>query len=351
VSAPGPDRRAEGARAAGVDAELRRLRRSGAFPPGFEQGLEEAFARVTPRGAGERDVTAALEQVEESVSIDVDVPVSSRKPGFEAVKRAIRAGVSWYFNYLVIQLREFAAATLRVLHILDARVAELEMEAEARRAPPLAERPPVGMADPGSWGLLVSAELAGSAGVVLHADCGPGDLVRQLVEAGVDCYGTDPRAEALGGLDVRREEAASHLRSLSEGSLGGLVLSGCVDRASLGQKHELAHLAATRLAPGAKVVLIGTGPEAWQRAHAAGEAAVVEADLSPGRPLHPETWAYLFRRAGLEVTATHREAARRRLEPVPGDGPAVDVLNADLARLEEALFGPESFAIVGRRLC
>ncbi|MBO0894483.1 MAG: hypothetical protein J2O39_08905, partial [Acidimicrobiales bacterium] len=164
-----------------LDQELHQQRRAGAFPPGFEQRLDEVLARVTPREARERDTVAALERVEASVSIDLDVPVASRKPGLEVVKRAIRDGVTWYVNYVVIQLREFTMATLRVLHTLDARVTDLEAGSAVRGPAPLpGGSPGPKTADPSVWGWLVDAELAGAHGLVLHGECGTGDLVRHL---------------------------------------------------------------------------------------------------------------------------------------------------------------------------
>jgi hypothetical protein len=299
------------------------------------------------------------------------VPVASRKPGLEVVKRAIRGGVTWYFNYVVVQLRQSTLATLRVLHVLDARVADLEAESAARRPPPLSrgrQDPPA--VDPAGWGWLVGPELAEAKGPVLHGECGTGSLLRLLSAQHRDAYGIDPRVAApadeprlgardaeppggadsgLAGLDVRREGVTDHLRSLGDGALGGLVLSGCVDRGDVAAQHELAQLASTRLAPGAKVIILGSSPVAWQRALSGNPAALVEADLAPGRPLHPETWAHLLTLAGLEVQATHVEAPKRRLEPVPGEGPAAETLNANLAVLEQTLFGPESYAVVGLR--
>jgi hypothetical protein len=268
-------------------------------------------------------------------------------------------------------LRQFTLATLRVLHMLDARIGDLEAESAVRRPPPLPGGSPVPpTVDLAAWGWLVVPELAGAYGPVLHGECGTGSLLRLLSAPDRDTYGIDPRATSpaesprqgtsearpqgapgsvLAGLDVRREEVTDHLRALGEGALGGLVLSGCVDRAGIAEQRELAHLAATRLAPGAKVVILGSSPAAWQRAFSGDPAALVEADLAPGRPLHPETWAHLLTLAGLEIRATHVEAPRRRLDPVPGEGPATEILNANLAVLERTLFGPESYAVVGQR--
>jgi hypothetical protein len=272
---------------------------------------------------------------------------------------------------MVVQLRQFTLATLRVLHMLDARIADLEAESAVRRPPPLPGGSPGSpTVDPAAWAWLVGPELAGASGPVLHGECGTGDLLRLLSSQHLDAYGIDPRVtapsdaprqgardpepsggagRALEGLDVRREGVTDHLRALGEGALGGLVLSGCVDRAGVAEQHELAHLAATRLAPGAKVVILGSRPLAWQGALSSNPAALVEADLAPGRPLHPETWAHLLTLAGLEVHATHAAAPKRRLDPVPGEGPATETLNANLAVLERTLFGPESYAVVGLR--
>ena len=133
---------------------------------------------------------------------------------------------------------------------------------------------------------------------MLHTECGDGALVQSLAAAGLDVYGIDPGSTASdraaqAGLDVRRDDALGHLGSVGEEALAGLVLSGCVDRLSLGERRRLLGLAERTLAPGASLVVVGTAPAAWERI-----VGPVAADLSPGRPLHPDTWRHLVGLAG-----------------------------------------------------
>jgi hypothetical protein len=86
----------------------------------------------------------------------------------------------------------------------------------------------------------------------------------------------------------------AHLGSIADGYLGGLVLSGCVDRLNLARQRKLLGLAASRLAPGAPLILIASVPESW-----AATAPALEVDLAPGRPLHAPTWVHLMSRVGL----------------------------------------------------
>ncbi|MGH9131754.1 MAG: hypothetical protein ACRDWV_08820, partial [Acidimicrobiales bacterium] len=93
------------------------------------------------------------------------------------------------------------------------------------------------------------------------------------------------------------EDAVSHLRAVSLGGLGGLVLSGCVERFPPAQLRTLAALARERLASKARLILFSTTPEAWDEI-----PATPAIDLAGGRPLHSQTWAHLLGSAGFEVT-------------------------------------------------
>jgi hypothetical protein len=136
---------------------------------------------------------------------------------------------------------------------------------------------------------------------VLHAECGDGSLVRALTEAGLDAYGVDPRgalvdAAVMSGLDAWPDEALDHLRMVADASLGGLVLSGCVDRLVQLRQRQLIELASAKLMAGGRLVLIGCTPDSFRRL-----AGDMEADLAPGRPLAAATWAHLVGRAGFSA--------------------------------------------------
>lgn len=189
-------------------------------------------------------------------------------------------------------------ATVEALRFLGARVEQLE-DAAGRRNAPVDAVAALVVPPPAEWtGPVVDWLLAARPpGVVLHGECGEGELVEALAGAGIEARGVEPRGDAAwraadGGARVEVGEVPDLLRSQPAGSLGGLVLSGVVDRAPIDDLVALVEVSAARLNGGAPLVVVGTRPEA-----AAGWDAVAR-DLLPGRPLHPETWELLLARAG-----------------------------------------------------
>jgi hypothetical protein len=287
-----------------IDEEVSRRRAAGDFPPSFERRLDELFARFTPTGTADDHFTEALKLADRSAYFDIDVPTGTRRRPRGFVKWSLWQAEAWFVRYVVTQLNHFAASSMRVLHLLDERVSELERDIETMTPPPLPESEPV---PPGADVLPFAAAILGRlrsagapAGRVLHAECGAGSLLRALAEAGVDAYGVDPgTAEAdlatEAGMEVRRDDVLGHLGSVADERLAGLVLSGCVDRLSLSERRRLLALAELKLAPGGTLVVVSTSPGAWEPS-----VGPVVADLAPGRPLHAETWSYLLGQLGFD---------------------------------------------------
>ncbi|HEX6476072.1 MAG TPA: hypothetical protein VF005_02265 [Acidimicrobiales bacterium] len=300
-----------------IGEDLRRRRMNGELLPSYERGLDDAFAAQTTDG--ERGAFGAfLTVAERSSRVDTEVPVRSNIPGGQVAKGAIRRLTWWYLDYVADQLTRFGSATTRLVRILDERLSRLEdvtAAADAARclAPPF---------DAGPWVEVVGAATAGAPGPVLHADCADGGLLTALATRGVAAYGVDTRDDlldraAVDGLDVRSEDPVRHLDGLADGSLGGAVLSGFVDLLVLPAHARLVERARSKLRPRGVLVVLGTSPEGWART-----VPVPLADLSPGRPLHPETWQHLLAQGGFEHAEAHL-----------GEGPD----------------GPGTFAVVGVR--
>jgi hypothetical protein len=140
------------------------------------------------------------------------------------------------------------------------------------------------------------------------------------------------------------ESGLEHLRMLPEHSLEGVVLSGFIDHLTLGDQRELVAHSTRALGIGGVIVLVGANPEAWNRL-----ASPVAIDLSPGRPLHAETWGHLLEQQGVSSVEVHHTSRREGLRPVGGEGGAWDAIGANLARLDEMLFTPASFVVMGVR--
>ncbi|HVE47409.1 MAG TPA: hypothetical protein VNA57_11785 [Acidimicrobiales bacterium] len=275
-----------------IDEEVRRRRESGDLPAGFERELDLVFARFAPVHAVGDDFAQVLERTEQSTHVDVLAPTASRTPAVGLAKRVIRKAVIWEMRYVAQQVSTFAFGVTRAVRLLGDRVDGLEQAAPGAGGKFLAmARAAAPALDTSRWATAVVDAVQDAPGRVVHAECGDGALVARMNQAGVDAYGVGPVDQVPPpGLEVRVDEALVHLRAVPDASLGGVVLSGCVDLLPLGTLSEMAALARAKLAPGGVAVVLATKPECW---------AGVAADLAPGRPLHPKTWCQLLGAGGV----------------------------------------------------
>jgi SAM-dependent methyltransferase len=330
-----------------IEREARARRRTGLIDPTFERELDALFESLAPGGAAGDSVQALLDQSERAAAFDLRAPTASNLPGGEVVKRGLQRATGWQFEHTRRQLQAFGFSVVRAVRLLGERVAALERRLPSTDVRLTASLPPAaGDADLSPWFARVREWCGGRPGRVLHAECGVGALVVALRDAGIDAFGADPRDDAAeiadrAGAEVRTADARELLHALPEGELGGIVLSGCVDRYTLGDQLDLVQLAARALAPGGVLVVLATHPDAWAR-----QVDPVRADLSFGRPLHPQTWMHLASGAGLADVETHPGPAGGSLDA----GPEVPVgVARAFERLEAVLFPPASVAIVGER--
>lgn len=290
-----------------IDEEVRRRRAAGDFPPSFERRLDELFARYTPTGDSDDSFTEALKLADRASFFDIDVPVGSRREPRGFVKWSLWQAEAWFVRYVVDQLNHFSASAMRVVHLLDERLADVERDLALVTGGALGddeELSPAADTAPFVDAVVQRLRPGAGAGRVLHAECGDGRLLQALAAVGLDAYGVDPGTGAAdvavqASLDVRRDDTVGHLASLADGTLGGLVLSGVVDRATVAHRRRLLQLAELKLAPGAALAIVGIAPDAWDQL-----AGPVAADLAPARPWHPETWATLASRVGLRDVDT-----------------------------------------------
>ena len=275
--------------AAEIEAEVRARRAAGEYPPGFERELDRLFDRFAPPEVS-NDFDAALERSEDLVIVDPVIPVASNSPVLGIVKRVMSKLLGWYHVWLAQQISALATAINNALRLLGGRVDELEhLTGDIARTRGIGARVPA-RRDDTAWATATTNALSGCAGRIALVECGEGALLAALVDAGLDAYGVEPRAivadVALArGLEVRIDDGAAHLHAVAAEALGGLVLRGLVERAPLGELLLLIDAAAAKLAPGGRLVVCSLQRDAWGRGDTAAEA-----DLVPGRPLHPDTW-------------------------------------------------------------
>lgn len=333
-----------------VDEEVARRRASGEIPPSLEHDLDATFARFAPAASTGSDAASVLAAAERTAFVDVDVPTESGLPGGPVLKKALRKGMAWYLRYLAQQTSAFNAAAVRALRNADERLTTLEQSSPAA-SPHLAAA--IGALEPAATpddlAAIALDACRGAEGRILVADAGDAAVVRVLAGAGLDAYGLDPRRtlanRALAdGLDVRVGEVSAHLAGVARGVLGGVVLSGVVDRLPAAGALALADAAVTALAPGGTLVVRSTSPAAWARG-----LDPVAADLRPGRPLSSATWEHALGRLGLVVEAVHDGPSGGDLHDLPADVAGATTVNANNAMLRDVLFGPVSYTVVARR--
>jgi hypothetical protein len=290
--------------------------------------LREAFTRLQPQGSDAWNFLAAFTHLGDRYG--------PYQPGASDLSRSMAAqdatpggrAVAWKRRLLQVagspdrrggpgapagtggagtqeELEQAMAQVVEAFRFLSARVRTLEERLASEDRPVDGAAWLMPAAELGPWVEPVLAHIiaASPGGVVVHGDCGEGVLLGALEKAGFTARGAEPRgAVALDALERGRTvsitEVADLVTACAPASLGGLVLSGVVDRLPL---HALVSLLARSrhaLSLGAPVVIVASDPE---RSAAPGDA--VAKDLLAPRPLHAETWILLLQRAGFVSVA------------------------------------------------
>ncbi len=271
--------------------------------------LREAFERLAPQGSDAWNFLAAFTHLGDrygpyhpGASALSDASGNAQRTGGRRQGRLdrLRAGrdrAARLPDGEKTELEEAMGQVVEAFRFLSARVAALESRLAAQDRPVEGSAWLVPARELGDWIDPVSAHVLARTpgGDVVHADCGEGRLLLALAAAGVAAHGVEPRgAVALGaierGCSVTIAEASEHLAGRPAASVGGVVLSGVVDRLPLYALVSLLAQCTRTLARGAPLVVVS---EATAKREAPAD------DVVPGTPLHAVTWHLLLERAGL----------------------------------------------------
>jgi hypothetical protein len=278
--------------------------------------LQEAFARLAPQGSDAWNFLAAFTHLGDrygpyhpgasalSGVLGSSGRADARRTGPLDRLRPRRDRAGRAPEGEKTELEEAMGHVVEAFRFLSARVEALERRLAAQ------DRPVEGAA----W--LVQAHALGAlagpvaahilartpGGEIVHADCGDGDLLGALTQRGAPAHGVEPRgAVALRALEhgytVTIAEASEHLASRADGSTGGVVLSGVIDRLPLSSLLPLLTQSRRVLQRGAPLVVISEPVAATESRDAPAR------DLIDGHPLHEATWELLLDRAGFVEVA------------------------------------------------
>lgn len=293
-----------------------------------EQAILDEFARLAPEGtigwAFDDSMRRLSSPGERSTWIEpwpgLPPDLWARGRGTRASERilgdvlkAVAQNLTEYTQRLVDDVRRTApeeSAVFDALRFLAARVGRLEAAAD-----PLGIRPAeLALATPdlSEWAGEVVSWLGGMHPLpVVVGELTDRSVFEALVASGASVDGVDPRGAVVWAaeqeaaavatkVDVTLADVVDHLQGLAPNSRSAIVLSGCIDRATVAGNVDLADAALRVLVPGGTLVLLVSDQTAWD----AGLESTVR-DLLPGRPLHPETWAMILARRGVDAPAVH----------------------------------------------
>jgi O-antigen chain-terminating methyltransferase len=177
---------------------------------------------------------------------------------------------------------------------------------------------------------------------VLDLGCGRGEWLELLAEEGLVARGVDlndamAEESRARGLDVVRGDALAHLRALAPASVGAVTGMHVIEHLPFGDVVAVFDECARVLAPGGVAIFETPNPK-----NLVVGACQFYVDPTHRRPLHPDTMAFVAESRGLTrvtILPLHPVEGRR----LPDDGTPAD------AALNEYLFGPQDFAVVGYR--
>lgn len=375
-----------------------RRRNAGEFPPELEEDLESRFA-VLRRQANSRQrfdpLDESLEQQRRAGHFARDrISTESGMPGGAIVHRAAGAAVRRQIDGLLDQMQQFSDAVFATtellgsmladppfhhhddlrsdLDTLDDRVTAVErrriaVEAVSQRVLELEhsiERVSSTVPDI-DWGQF-AATFRGSREIlidhyspmadrfvgsdpVLDIGCGDGDFLQLLAERGIDCWGVEADEEVADsaierGLHVRHGDGIEVVRNLGNDSLGGIAVLQVVEHLAASDVPVLVEEAYRTLRAGGVLLLETPDPRSlYVHTHS------FWLDPSHVRPVHPLYLEFLCRQAGfrqVEIARSSPVRSEEQLEMVDDDGSELaQTLNANLAKLNEILFGPQDYAV------
>ena len=272
------------------------------------QALHSAFARLAPQGSDPWNFMAAFNHLADRYGPDhpgvsalgdlLNGPDSNASRLSRLRQRGNRTGSAELRGNG--DLEEALGHVIEAFRFLNARVRTLEEQLTLHDRPIDGAAWLAPAAELGEWTPLVRQHIgaASPTAEVLHADCGDGSLLTTLRDGGIPSIGVEPRGMvALHPLEQGHRVTIAEVTDVLPGwptrSLGGLVLSGVVDRVPVHVLVALLAQAERTLMSGAPIIIVTTDPEV-----AAATRSGTTADLVPARPLHALTWESLLSHAG-----------------------------------------------------
>jgi SAM-dependent methyltransferase len=186
---------------------------------------------------------------------------------------------------------------------------------------------------------------------VLDLGCGRGEFLELLKENGVEAEGLDLNGLSVEacldkGLKCRRADLLEDLAGRPDGSLDGVFSSQVIEHLPPDGIRRLVELAFAKLASGGRLVLETVNPLSLFAL-----TRVYFLDLTHLTPVHPQAARFLLETSGFRDVEVRYSAPleRERLASLPGADAAATVLNRNIDALNDLLFAPQNYAVIGTK--
>lgn len=176
---------------------------------------------------------------------------------------------------------------------------------------------------------------------VVDLGCGRGEFLALLKDHGIAARGVEYSDELVAycqrqGLEAERADLFAFLAAAPDRAFDGIFCAQVAEHLEPARVPELIRLAHAKLSPGGVLVIETPNPECL-----AIFATHFYLDPTHTRPIPPALLAFYFEEAGFGLLET------RRFAPATDATPALAELPAGV---QQALFGAQDYAVIGKRL-
>jgi len=198
---------------------------------------------------------------------------------------------------------------------------------------------------------LAYANVFRKGGKVLDLGCGRGEFLDLLRENGIEAEGVDLNGQMIDicldkGLNCRQGDIFERLVETPDGSIDGIFSSQVVEHLRPAYLKRLVETAYAKLALGGTIVIETVNP--------ASVFALVQIyflDISHEKPVHPRALQFMLETAGFSDVEVRYSAPldAERLRELPGADERTSLMNENLDRLNDLLFAPQNYAVLGKK--
>ncbi len=192
---------------------------------------------------------------------------------------------------------------------------------------------------------------------ILDIGCGRGEFLSLLKENGLTASGIDLNEDMIQicqkkDLKAEKINAFDYLKTLEDGSLGGIFAAHVIEHVGNDRLREFVQLCSNKLKSGGTLIYETPNPH----------SIVVSStsfylDLTHINPIHPETIQFLLDSCGIaksEIKYLSPFPIERQLEKIsiPSNQSAretVEQINRNIDHLNKILYGFQDYAVVGKK--